>query len=174
MKKIYVVTVSFSTKRAVSNPKVAGSVANILLGVLFTKSFCCIDNFLVRWEEQTRKAMNLYEEKKQKEGLTEVIYATCDGNIYFLDLEDGTATRDKISLGFPVKGTGSLYPSGIPLYFVKHLYRQSYPEPKLLPLYSNQYTLNQHNYLLHINILSKLLQKIPFLANILQLQELEA
>ncbi len=73
---------------------------------------------LVRWEEQTRKAMNLYEEKKQKEGLTEVIYATCDGNIYFLDLEDGTATRDKISLGFPVKGTGSLYPSGVPLYFV--------------------------------------------------------
>ena len=24
--------------------RVAGSVANILLGVLFTKSFCCIDN----------------------------------------------------------------------------------------------------------------------------------
>lgn len=73
---------------------------------------------IVRWEKETRLAMNLYEEKKQKEGLTEVIYATCDGNIYFLDLEDGTPTRDKISLGFPVKGTGSLYPSGIPLYFI--------------------------------------------------------
>lgn len=73
---------------------------------------------IVRWEEATRQAMNLYEEKKQKDGLTEVIYATCDGNIYFLDLEDGSPTRDKISLGFPVKGTGSLYPSGIPLYFV--------------------------------------------------------
>ncbi|MBO5197427.1 MAG: PQQ-binding-like beta-propeller repeat protein [Lachnospiraceae bacterium] len=73
---------------------------------------------LVRWPEETRLAMNLYEEKKNKDGLVEVIYATMDGNIYFLDLEDGEPTRDKISLGFPVKGTGSLYPDGTPLYFV--------------------------------------------------------
>lgn len=73
---------------------------------------------IVRWKEETRRAMNLYEDKKQKDGLIEVIYATCDGNIYFIDLEDGKPTRDKISLGFPVKGTGSLYPSEIPLYFV--------------------------------------------------------
>ena len=73
---------------------------------------------IVRWKAETRRAMNLYEDKKAKDGLTEVIYATCDGNIYFLDLEDGTPTRDKISLGFPVKGTGSLYPNEIPLYFV--------------------------------------------------------
>lgn len=73
---------------------------------------------IIRWDEATRKAMNLYEDKKNKDGLTEVIYATMDGNIYFLDLDDGSATRDKISLGFPIKGTGSLYPTGIPLYFV--------------------------------------------------------
>ncbi len=29
-----------------------------------------------------------------------------DGNVYFLDLEDGTPTRDKIVLGMPIKGTG--------------------------------------------------------------------
>ena len=73
---------------------------------------------IVRWKDETKQAMNLYEDKKQKEDLVEVIYATTDGNIYFLDLEDGTATRDKINIGFPVKGSGSLYPSEIPLYFI--------------------------------------------------------
>lgn len=73
---------------------------------------------IIQWDEETKKAMNIYDSKKKKEGLTEVIYATMDGNIYFLDLDDGTATRDKISLGFPIKGTGSLYPNGTPLYVV--------------------------------------------------------
>lgn len=73
---------------------------------------------IVRWKEETKQAMNIYNAKKQKENLVEVIYATTDGNIYFLDLDDGTKTRDTISLGFPIKGTGSLYPNEIPLYFV--------------------------------------------------------
>ncbi len=73
---------------------------------------------IVRWDEATKQAMNIYDSKKKKTDLTEVIYPTMDGNIYFLDLEDGTATRDKISLGFPIKGTGSLYPDGTPLYVV--------------------------------------------------------
>lgn len=73
---------------------------------------------IVKWDEETKQNMNLYEDKKKKENLTEVIYSTADGNVYFIDLEDGSATRDKISLGFPIKGTGSIYPSGIPLYFV--------------------------------------------------------
>ncbi len=73
---------------------------------------------IVRWDEETKKAMNIYDSKKKKSDLTEVIYATMDGNIYFLDLEDGSATRDKVSLGFPIKGTGSLYPDGTPLYVV--------------------------------------------------------
>ncbi len=73
---------------------------------------------IVRWPEETRRAMNLYDSKKNKSNLVEIIYATLDGNIYFLDLEDGSATRDKIKLGFPIKGTGSLYPNGTPLYVV--------------------------------------------------------
>ncbi|MDO4318866.1 MAG: PQQ-binding-like beta-propeller repeat protein [Lachnospiraceae bacterium] len=73
---------------------------------------------IIRWPEETRKVMNLYDSKKNKSDLVEVIYATMDGNIYFLDLEDGSATRDKIKLGFPIKGTGSLYPDGTPLYVV--------------------------------------------------------
>ena len=73
---------------------------------------------LIQWDEATRQIMNLYDGKKTKSDLVEVIYATMDGHIYFLDLEDGSATRDEINLGFPIKGTGSLYPDGTPLYVV--------------------------------------------------------
>ena len=59
--------------------------------------------------------MNLYPDKKEKD-LVEVIYPTMDGNVYFLDLEDGTPTRDKIVLGMPIKGTGSLHPAGLPIF----------------------------------------------------------
>ncbi len=70
---------------------------------------------IIKWDGDTRKAMNLYPAKKEKE-LVEVIYPTMDGNIYFLDLEDGSATRDKIVLGMPIKGTGSLHPEGKPVF----------------------------------------------------------
>ncbi len=73
---------------------------------------------LIQWDEETRQAMNLYDSKKKKSDLVEVIYATMDGHIYFLDLDDGSDTRDSINLGFPIKGTGSLYPDGTPLYVV--------------------------------------------------------
>ena len=73
---------------------------------------------IVRWDKTTRQAMNIYDKKKQKDNLVEVIYATADGRIYFLDLEDGSKTRVTISLGYPIKGTGSIYPDGTPLYFV--------------------------------------------------------
>lgn len=73
---------------------------------------------IIRWDAETKAAMNIYDNKKNKDGLTEVIYATMDGNIYFLDIDDGSYTRDPINLGFPIKGTGSLHPGGVPLYFV--------------------------------------------------------
>lgn len=73
---------------------------------------------IVRWPEKTKACMNLYEEKKAKADLTEVIYGTLDGNIYFLDLDDGTYTRDPICLGYPIKGSVSVDPRGLPLLFV--------------------------------------------------------
>ena len=45
---------------------------------------------VVQWDDETKAIMNLYDSKKEKEGLVEVIYATLDGHIYFLDLEDGS------------------------------------------------------------------------------------
>ncbi len=73
---------------------------------------------IVRWDEQTKNNMNIYSEKKQKSDLVEIIYATENSNIYFLDLEDGSFTRDKIKGGWTFKGAGSLDPRGYPLLYV--------------------------------------------------------
>ena len=48
--------------------------------------------------------------KKKQEALTEVIYATEDGRIYFYELETGKATRDIIDCGITFKGAGALDP----------------------------------------------------------------
>ena len=73
---------------------------------------------LVQWDEQTKSMMNLYPDKAAKEGLVEVIYATLDGHIYFLDLEDGQPTRDELYLGMCFKGSGTLDPRGYPILYV--------------------------------------------------------
>ena len=73
---------------------------------------------IVKWDEETKNHMNIYPEKKAKEDLVEVIYATMSGTIYFLDLEDGTPTRESMSLGFTFKGAGALDPRGYPLMYV--------------------------------------------------------
>lgn len=72
---------------------------------------------LVRWPDALRRQMNLYQEKKDKDGLVEAIYCALDGRIYFLDLDDGTATRDPIEVGFPMKGSVSIDPRGVPLLY---------------------------------------------------------
>ena len=73
---------------------------------------------IVQWPEATKKVMNLYPEKQAKEGLVEVIYACLDGHIYFLDLDDGTPTRDPIDIGLCMKGAGALDPRGYPIMYV--------------------------------------------------------
>lgn len=70
---------------------------------------------IVAWPEETKQIMNLYPEKKEKENFVEVIYSGMDGYIHFLDLEDGSESRDAIHIGMVFKGTASLHPSGIPL-----------------------------------------------------------
>ena len=73
---------------------------------------------IVQWDDATRANMNLYADKKAKSGLVEVIYATLDGHIYFLDLADGSYTRDPIDVGMCFKGAGALDPRGYPLMYV--------------------------------------------------------
>ena len=73
---------------------------------------------IVRWDSRTIRNMNIYEEKKNKADLVEVIYAAMDGKIYFFDLEDGEFTRDPIVIGAPIKGSVTIDPRGYPLLYV--------------------------------------------------------
>lgn len=71
---------------------------------------------LIHWPEDVRKLMNIKAEMKSKD-LVEVIYPALDGNIYFLDLESGQPTRDKIQIGYPIKGTAMVDPRGYPVLY---------------------------------------------------------
>ena len=73
---------------------------------------------IVKWDDATKAIMNLYPDKKAKADLVEVVYATLDGHIYFIDLQDGSATRDPINVGMCFKGAGSLDPRGYPIMYV--------------------------------------------------------
>lgn len=73
---------------------------------------------VIKWDAETKAIMNMYDSKKAKEDLVEVIYATLDGYIYFLDLDDGSYTRDRVYVGMNMKGSGSLDPRGYPLMYV--------------------------------------------------------
>lgn len=72
---------------------------------------------VVRWPENLRRQMNLNRAKKDKDGLVEVLYATLDGHIYFLDLADGQETRGAINVGAPIKGSLAVDPRGVPLLY---------------------------------------------------------
>jgi len=73
---------------------------------------------IVTSPKETRQIMNMHDWAKEADTLTEVIYPTMDGNIYFMELETGKATRDKINMGFTFKGTGTLDPRGYPVLYV--------------------------------------------------------
>lgn len=72
---------------------------------------------IVKWKPNIRQMMNLLPIKKNKNDLKEVIYATLDGKIYFLDLDNGEATRQTINIGSSHKGSLSIDPRGYPLLY---------------------------------------------------------
>lgn len=73
---------------------------------------------VIKWDDSLRKSMNLFENKKQKPDLKEVIYGALDSKVYFLDLETGDATRNPINVNGPIKGSISVDPRGYPLLYV--------------------------------------------------------
>jgi len=72
---------------------------------------------IVKWSDEVKNIMNILPEKKKKSNLKEVIYATLDGKIYFLDLEDGKPTRPPIDVGSSHKGSVAVDPRGYPLLY---------------------------------------------------------
>ncbi len=69
---------------------------------------------IVQWSSTVRRDMTLLEGKNDKTAMKEVIAAGLDGKIYFLDLEDGSKTREVINLGYPIRSTPSLSTLGYP------------------------------------------------------------
>jgi len=72
---------------------------------------------VVKWSAEEKAGMNINTDKKDKENLKEVIFGTMGGAIYFLDLDDGTPTRDKVQERWPFRGAGALDPRGVPLFY---------------------------------------------------------
>mgnify|MGYP002395768699 CR=1 FL=1 len=72
---------------------------------------------IVKWDSDMLKIMNINSSKKGKSELKEIIYATLDGNIYFLDLDDGQPSRLPIDTEAPHKGSVAVDPRGYPLLF---------------------------------------------------------
>ena len=81
---------------------------------------------IAQWPLEQRQSFSyMYDWAKTQETLTEVIYATMDGYVYFLELETGKPTRDPLFLGFTFKGAGSLDPRGWPILYVGAGYESS-------------------------------------------------
>ena len=80
---------------------------------------------MMTWPKEVRAHMNMYDWAKNADTLTEVIYATMDGNIYFLDLQTGKKTRDNMNLGYTFKGAGALDPRGYPILYLGSGYNSS-------------------------------------------------
>lgn len=73
---------------------------------------------MVKWADNLKKIMNINDNKKNKQDLIEVIYATLDSRVYFIDAEDGSFTREPIKIPGPVKGSLTVDPRGVPLLYV--------------------------------------------------------
>ncbi|MBR3057711.1 MAG: pyrrolo-quinoline quinone [Clostridiales bacterium] len=72
----------------------------------------------VRWDYKIQQLMNMVPDKRTKQNLTEVIIATQDGHVYFLDLDDGQKTREPLNVGATIKGTPAIDPRGYPILYV--------------------------------------------------------
>lgn len=87
-------------------------------GTVWTGSGWVGQPLMMTWPKEVRAHMNMYDWAKNADTLTEVIYATMDGNIYFLDLITGQKTRDNMYLGYTFKGAGALDPRGYPILYL--------------------------------------------------------
>ena len=72
---------------------------------------------IIQWDASVRQHLGVYEQFKNKDGFTEVIYPAMDGYIYFAELSTGAATRDPLYLGVVTRGTATIDPRGYPLLY---------------------------------------------------------
>ncbi|MCR5202967.1 MAG: PQQ-like beta-propeller repeat protein [Lachnospiraceae bacterium] len=73
---------------------------------------------LMHWPMSVKRHMNMASWAKRDRNLIEAIYASMDGNIYFIDINSGKQTRSPMKLGYVFKGAGALDPRGYPIMYV--------------------------------------------------------
>lgn len=73
---------------------------------------------IIKWDEVTRKHMNIFDEFKENENFTEVIYGALDSTVHFYDLETGFPCREPIRVPSSIKGSVTIDPRGYPLLYV--------------------------------------------------------
>ncbi|MBX7124786.1 MAG: PQQ-binding-like beta-propeller repeat protein [Cyclobacteriaceae bacterium] len=72
---------------------------------------------VIQWPDSTRRSMNLSPSMRDKQDFVEVVAASLDGKIYFLDLATGKPSRPPINTQHPIKGSVSVDPRGWPLLY---------------------------------------------------------
>lgn len=70
---------------------------------------------VIKWPEEIRNMMALYDGAAGKKALREVIFTCQDGKVYFLDLQTGEQTRDPLNIGYPLKGSVTADPASRPM-----------------------------------------------------------
>jgi hypothetical protein len=105
---------------------------------------------IIKWPQKTKRIMKLEKKYLENEDFVEVIYASLDGNIHFLDLKTGAKTRTSIPVNNPIKGSLSIDPRGYPLLYVG----EGIPENGSIGY--NIYSLIDHSLLFRIDGLDPL------------------
>jgi hypothetical protein len=100
---------------------------------------------IVRWSPEVLRTMNVKTKFLSKPDFTEVIYASLDGYVYFMELETGEETRSPIKVGNPIKGSVSVDARGYPLLYVG----EGIPENGTIGF--NLYSLIDQKRLLRVN-----------------------
>lgn len=79
-----------------------------------------VQPLIVQWHSDIRKFMTMNPGMADKSRLKEVIFAGNDAVLHFIDLDDGTLSRDPITMekGMPMVSTPAVYPFGYPLMVV--------------------------------------------------------
>jgi outer membrane protein assembly factor BamB len=70
---------------------------------------------IVKWPTQLRTIQAIKDAFKEKTALKEVIVASQNGKLYFVDLVTGELTRDPVELGYPSNGVLSLQTNVSPM-----------------------------------------------------------
>ncbi|BBI34196.1 PQQ-binding-like beta-propeller repeat protein [Cohnella abietis] len=100
---------------------------------------------IVKWAPDILRTMNVKAKFLTKPDFTEVIYASLDGYVYFMELESGEETRSPIKVGNPIKGSVSVDARGYPLLYVG----EGIPENGTIGF--NLYSLIDQKKLLRVN-----------------------